>query len=62
LKIGDLEKASVELNPDTVASYDVVVVTTNHSAFDYEMIGHSAQLIFDARNAFQGNSGNVVKL
>lgn len=30
-----------------VGSYDIVVITTNHTAVDYEMIAKNAKAIFD---------------
>jgi UDP-N-acetyl-D-glucosamine dehydrogenase len=40
---------SVPLTPASVASYDCVLVTTNHDAFDYDMVKRSAKLIVDTR-------------
>jgi UDP-N-acetyl-D-glucosamine dehydrogenase len=40
---------SVELNPQTIASYDVVLLATAHSGFDYELIRQYAALIVDTR-------------
>jgi UDP-N-acetyl-D-glucosamine dehydrogenase len=62
LKLEAGEKSSVDLDPASIPQYDIVVLTTDHSGTDYEMIENSAQLIFDARNAFRGTRGNVVKL
>jgi UDP-N-acetyl-D-glucosamine dehydrogenase len=42
---------SVPLNPQTLASYDAVVIATDHSSYDYESIVHSAKLVIDTRNA-----------
>ena len=42
---------SVQLNPQTLASYDAVVIATDHSSYDYESIVHSAKLVIDTRNA-----------
>jgi UDP-N-acetyl-D-glucosamine dehydrogenase len=43
---------SVELSAEALASYDAVVLATDHSAFDYELIARSARLVVDTRNAF----------
>jgi UDP-N-acetyl-D-glucosamine dehydrogenase len=43
--------ASVELTADSLARYDAVVVATNHSAFDWELIARAAPLVVDTRNA-----------
>ncbi len=58
----DIRKRSVELSPEAVAKYDIVVLVTDHSKVDYEIVQQSAQLIFDSRDAFQGPFENVVKL
>ena len=42
---------SVELNPKTLASYDAVLISTDHSSYDYEMIVRHSLLIVDTRNA-----------
>ncbi len=46
---GDLGMAAVETTPEALASYDAVVVATDHDAFDWPMIGASARLVIDAR-------------
>ncbi len=50
----DIRERSVELTPEAAAKYDIVVLVTDHSKVDYEMVQRSAQLIFDSRDAFQG--------
>jgi len=42
---------SVELNSKTLASYDCVVIATDHSCYDYSGIVEAAQLVVDTRNA-----------
>jgi UDP-N-acetyl-D-glucosamine dehydrogenase len=42
---------SVALNPQAIASYDCVLIATDHSSYDYQMIVESAQLVVDTRNA-----------
>jgi UDP-N-acetyl-D-glucosamine dehydrogenase len=53
--------SSVPLTPQSVASYDVILLATNHDAFDYKMIGAHAQLIVDTRGVYLEPAGNVVK-
>jgi len=62
LSVDDVVKKSVSLEPATIQEYDLLVMVTNHSDFDYAMIQKSAQLIFDARNVFREAFDNVVKL
>lgn len=52
---------SVELTPRSIASYDVVLVATNHDDFDYEMIKAHARLIVDTRGVFLTPAPNIVK-
>ncbi len=40
----------VELNKKNLNEADAVVITTDHSNVDYEMVGKYAKLIIDTRN------------
>ena len=40
---------SVELTAESVASFDVVLLATDHDAFDYELISRHSQLLIDSR-------------
>jgi UDP-N-acetyl-D-glucosamine dehydrogenase len=42
---------SVPLNPQTLGSYDAVIVATDHSSYDYAAIVDAAKLVVDTRNA-----------
>jgi UDP-N-acetyl-D-glucosamine dehydrogenase len=53
--------ASVPLSPETIAAYDVVLLATSHSAFDYDLIQQYAQLIVDTRGVYLEPLSNVVK-
>lgn len=46
----DLE--SVELTKKSLAKFDLVVLSTDHSDYDYKMIYENSNLIVDTRNAF----------
>jgi UDP-N-acetyl-D-glucosamine dehydrogenase len=52
---------SVELTPQRIASYDVVLVATAHSAFDYELVRQYAALIVDTRGVYLSPLPNLVK-
>jgi UDP-N-acetyl-D-glucosamine dehydrogenase len=54
--------ASVKLSPETLANADVVVITTKHSVYDFEMIRKYAQLIVDLQNTYHEGSKNLYKL
>lgn len=47
----DLGKSSVALTADNVRGYDMVLISTNHRAFDYAMLAREAKLVVDTRNA-----------
>ncbi len=53
--------SSVNLNPETIASYDVVLLATNHDVFDYDMILQNARLIVDTRGVYLKPANNVVR-
>ncbi len=42
---------SVNLTPEILAKYDVVVIATDHSSYDYHSIVRNARLVVDTRNA-----------
>ncbi|MFJ1469095.1 MULTISPECIES: nucleotide sugar dehydrogenase [Massilia] len=52
---------SVELTPQRIASYDVVLLATAHSAFDYDLVRQYASLIVDTRGVYLAALPNVVK-
>jgi UDP-N-acetyl-D-glucosamine dehydrogenase len=45
------EFTSVELTPETVAAADCVMIVTDHTSVDYQMIKRRAKLVVDTRNA-----------
>ena len=53
--------ASVALTPESIASYDLLLLATNHDSFDYPMIARHAKLIVDTRGVFSEPADNVVK-
>jgi UDP-N-acetyl-D-glucosamine dehydrogenase len=55
------ELESVPLTKETIASYDLLLLATNHSAFDYEMIQRHAKVIVDTRGVYPNALPNVVK-
>lgn len=52
---------SVELSPETIASYDAVILLTDHSDFDYDAILQCAKLVIDTRGKFRAFHTNVIK-
>ncbi|AZT90469.1 nucleotide sugar dehydrogenase [Caldicellulosiruptor changbaiensis] len=54
---------SVDFTAETLGQYDIVVITTDHSKYDYQFIVENAKLIFDTRNATKGiKSEKIYKL
>ena len=53
---------SVELSAETLASADVVILTTNHAAYTSDFIFDHAQLIVDLRNMISKKSDKLFKL
>ncbi|MGH9562787.1 MAG: nucleotide sugar dehydrogenase, partial [Terracidiphilus sp.] len=45
------DKRSVELTAKNLASYDCVLIATDHSSYDYDAIVRDANLVVDSRNA-----------
>ena len=52
---------SVPLTAESIASYDCVVLTTDHDKFDYDLLKQHAKLIVDTRGKYSGNHDNIVK-
>jgi UDP-N-acetyl-D-glucosamine dehydrogenase len=52
---------SVELTPEVIASYDLLLLATNHDAFDYRVIQNHAQLVVDTRGIYLKGGVNIVK-
>ncbi|MEE8422934.1 MAG: glycosyltransferase [Thermodesulfobacteriota bacterium] len=47
----DIKKESVELTPENLAKYDCVLISTDHSVYDWDFIGKNSKLVVDTRNA-----------
>lgn len=50
----DLKMSSKKLSAKMLAGYDAVLISTDHSAYDYNWIVKHAKLVIDARNATAG--------
>ena len=56
---------SVKLSKEKLQSYDLIVLSTDHSIFDYKLIANNSKLIVDSRNAFEARgikSKNIFKV
>ncbi len=56
-----IKKKSMKLSSENLKKYDCVVIVTDHSVYDYNMILKNSKLIVDTRNAIQVKSKKVVK-
>jgi len=54
----DLER--IELTPENIKSFDLVLLSTDHDDFDYNLIEEKSRLIVDTRNRYQ-NSNKLFK-
>ncbi|MCP5182055.1 MAG: nucleotide sugar dehydrogenase [Pseudomonadales bacterium] len=52
---------SIELCPQTLSTYDCVLLTTDHDQFNYEMIRDNARLIVDTRGRYTESHCHIIK-
>lgn len=57
----NFELDSVALTAENIASYDCVILTTEHDKFDYALLEEHAQLIVDTRGKFSAQSNKIIK-
>jgi UDP-N-acetyl-D-glucosamine dehydrogenase len=57
---GGYDLTPVDLTRESLASFDCVVVVTDHRAFDWTMVAECAPLIVDTRNAIGASAGSHV--
>jgi UDP-N-acetyl-D-glucosamine dehydrogenase len=53
----DLKMSSVPLTEKNLKKYDCVVISTDHSSYDYGFIAKHSRLVVDTRNTMKGVSG-----
>jgi UDP-N-acetyl-D-glucosamine dehydrogenase len=56
----DFRMSSIDLSAETLGGYDLVILTTDHDLFDYDLILQNAKCIVDTRGRYK-NGGKVVK-
>lgn len=49
----DLQKHAIQWNPETLASYDAIVIATHHDAYDWQMVVEHASLVIDTRGVLR---------
>ncbi|QPL48062.1 UDP-N-acetyl-D-glucosamine 6-dehydrogenase [Halomonas sp. A40-4] len=53
--------SSEPLTAENLATFDAVVLATDHDRFDYELIKQNAKLIVDSRGKYRESAANVIK-
>jgi len=53
--------SSVVLTPESIASYDCVLLATDHDKFDYDLIRKHAKLVVDSRGKYLQPADNIIK-
>ncbi|WP_319532662.1 nucleotide sugar dehydrogenase [uncultured Cohaesibacter sp.] len=51
---------SIDLCPETIASYDAVILLTDHNDFDYKMIEANSDILIDTRGKYRNNA-NIIR-
>lgn len=52
---------SVDPTPEKIAEYDVLLLATHHTKFDYDMFKTNAKLIIDTRGIYSEPAANIIK-
>ncbi|MFH1127796.1 MAG: nucleotide sugar dehydrogenase [Candidatus Omnitrophota bacterium] len=63
LKINQINLKSINLTPGEIEKFDCVIIATDHSCIDYDLLLKKSRLIFDARNVYRGvENKKIIKL
>ena len=62
MRMYDIHRKSVELTAENLSKYDCVLISTDHSVYDWEVIAEHANLIVDTRNAMSNVTGHREKI
>jgi UDP-N-acetyl-D-glucosamine dehydrogenase len=55
------ELSSVNVDAASLTRFDAIVLTTDHDAFDYELIAKHGKLIIDCRGKYRAPAPHIVK-
>ncbi|MGD9898976.1 MAG: nucleotide sugar dehydrogenase [Calditrichaceae bacterium] len=64
MRMYDIKKKSIDLTVENLAGYDCVLISTDHSVYDWEFIVRNSKLVVDTRNATKDvteNRENIIK-
>lgn len=53
--------SSEPLSAENLASFDAVVLATDHDKFDYQLISQHARLVIDSRGKYRTPAGHIIK-
>ena len=56
----DFNLSSVDLNPENIKGFDVILIAADHDIFDYKMIEKHAKMIVDTRGVFQTHNPKII--
>lgn len=56
----NIDLTSIPLTPEALQEFDLILLVTDHSDYDYSSIASHAKIIVDTRNAFRGQSGGHI--
>lgn len=51
----NFELSSIDLSPEVLAGFDVAILLTDHSSFDYDLIKKHSPIIVDTRGIYRGD-------
>ena len=57
----DFDLKSIHLTSEAIASYDCILLATDHDRFDYRLIKENAKLIVDTRGVYREPADNIIK-
>ena len=52
---------SIEITPENIQKYDLLLLVTEHDKFDFKMIQNNAQIVVDTRGIYKKKYKNVIK-
>jgi UDP-N-acetyl-D-glucosamine dehydrogenase len=62
ISFGNKIKKSKIINSNLLKKFPIVLITTDHSKFDYDLITKEAKYIFDSRNVIKNRKENYFKV
>ncbi|MCK9595479.1 MAG: UDP-N-acetyl-D-glucosamine dehydrogenase, partial [Candidatus Omnitrophica bacterium] len=59
LNIDDINLKCVKLDKKTLSKVDCVILITDHTAVNYDLVRRNSRLIFDTRHVYKENFANI---